>query len=172
MARKKKGTGSYFDNPYPDDESLYNIYTLSFNNIMGSDSDLVRGRILIGIRDLELRARDFIEEFRSNHTPGIMMTRRSFDTHSMVTLRLLESKNKRPYVNFGDEKLVSFLAEQDEETRKIIESYRVETDILNANLKIEWTRYLEVCRVIDTPDDELFMPKDMPKAIGPALDKE
>lgn len=153
------------DNIIEEDESFYNIYTLSFHNIMGSASDVVRGRFMVRLKRLEERARDLMEEYRILGFDRLTMIRRSFEQFSSVSWRIKSESGKRRMVTLDDEEVREYLGSLSDIEKEQIHSFDRELQLLNANLKIEWTKYLEICRLSQAPTDEMIYPKLMPSLI-------
>lgn len=131
---------------------------------MGSASGLYRGRILVSLKDFEIRLRNMIEEFSANQIEGLILSRRVFESHSALSWRIGKS-SARVYVDEKDERLVEYLQMKDEETQKIIKSFMGEMTVLNLNLKVGWTIYLELCRTSRLSPDDIITPKEMPAAV-------
>ena len=126
--------------PYP--ESLYNICILSFNNIKGERA-LELSEIHRQLKTLERRGAELSDEIKAIGVEGLALHRRALASHTDFRLRI-GTGSKREYVQVGDERLKAFIAGQPEDLAAEIVSHASELVILNANLKVYWTVYLEM----------------------------
>lgn len=152
-------------NPAEENDSLYNIYTLSFNNIMGSASDVVRGRFMVSLKGLEERARDLLEEYQGLKLERLSLVRRSFEGYSALSWRIALEGSKRRFVSLDDDDARELLESSEDFKRQHVMGLDREVQLLNANLKIEWTKYLEHCKLSQPPVGSQLLPKQMPKIL-------
>jgi len=162
----KKETKLRNPNPSGDDESLYNIYTLSFNNIMGSASDVVRGRFMVSLKELEERARDLLDEYQGFKLDRLSLVRRSFEAYSALSWRVSLDGSKRRFTSLDDEAVIELLESVQAFERDQVFCLDREVQLLNANLKIEWITYLEHCRLSKLPEGKRLSPKQMPNVVN------
>lgn len=157
MAQGRPKIANY--DPQKEYRALYNIYSISFYNIMGPDKLKEIGRQLVRLKRLENRAQEIIEEYNLIRTAKLSLSRRALESYSVLRWRLNQDK-KRSYFNLDDERLKPYLESLVQEDRDNILSFGQELKILNANLKIEWVRYLEMCEVAELSIDKIVMPKN------------
>ncbi|SEG89558.1 hypothetical protein [Marinobacterium lutimaris] len=120
---------------------------------------------MVSLKRLEERAQDLLEEYRSIRIERLSLVRRSFDAYSSVSWRVQLEGSKRRFVSLADEsaaELLESIGDLEREQVRILDS---EVQLLNANLKIEWTKYQEHCRLSHPPEDTLITPKQMPGII-------
>lgn len=148
-----------------DDGSLYNIYTISFNNIKVPDKTVEVGRHFHRILKLEERIVELQNHFKNFvKLPDQVLTlgRRSLTSHSEFKWKLKEG-TKWVVIGSKDPRLKSYLESLlDVVAETEIRSHLFEVDLINANLKIEWARYLAYCDLVSWPKNEIIFPKQMP----------
>jgi len=158
----KKETKLRNPNPSEEDESLYNIYTLSFNNIMGSASDVVRGRFMVSLKELEERARDLLDEYQGFKLDRLSLVRRSFEAYSALSWRVSLDGSKRRFTSLDDEAVTELLESVQAFERDQVFCLDREVQLL----KIEWITYLEHCRLSKLPEGKRLSPKQMPNVVN------
>lgn len=143
-------------------ESFYNIYLISFDNIKHPATLVEFGRLLDRLEKLESRARDIIEEFKLVGLNELSIYRRTSITHSELKLVLREN-GKRKEMTFLDEGLEAFLETIDPKKKSVVKSFEPEVRLLNANLKIEWVRFIEFSKVANIEEKFVIAVKNFPK---------
>lgn len=147
------------DNPLKEQSALYNIYTLSFNNIKGSASELERGRSLVRLDRLETRAKALQVEYGYIKLDRLSLVRKTRPEYSSLQWRLTLPDGKRVYVALYENAMELKLADVSTELRDTVHLVGREVQLLNANLKVQWTHYLEHCYLTHLPEEEWTRPK-------------
>ena len=142
--------------------SFYNIYLISFDNIKHPATLVEFGRLLDRLEKLERRARDVIEEFKLIGLNELSIYRRTSISHSELKLVLREN-GKRKEMTFLDEGLAKYLEKVDPQQKEIVKSFEPEIRLLNANLKIEWIRFIEFSKVAGIEEKFVIAVKNFPK---------
>jgi len=142
--------------------SFYNIYLISFDNIKHPATLVEFGRLLDRLEQLESRARDVIEEFKLIELNELSIYRRTSISHSELKLVLREN-GKRKEMAFLDEGLAKYLEKLDPQKKEIVKSFEPEIRLLNANLKIEWIRFIEFSKVSGIEEKFVIAVKNFPK---------
>ena len=142
--------------------SFYNIYLISFDNIKHPATLVEFGRLLDRLEKLERRARDVIEEFKLIGLNELSIYRRTSISHSELKLVLREN-GKRKEMTFLDEGLSKYLEKVDPQKNEIVKSFEPEIRLLNANLKIEWIRFIEFSKVAGIEEKFVIAVKNFPK---------
>lgn len=142
--------------------SFYNIYLISFDNIKHPATLVEFGRLLDRLEKLERRARDVIEEFKLIGLNELSIYRRTSISHSELKLVLREN-GKRKEMTFLDEGLAKYLEKVDPQKNEIVKSFEPEIRLLNANLKIEWIRFIEFSKVAGIEEKFVIAVKNFPK---------
>lgn len=145
-----------------EDGSLYNIYSISFNNIKEPASIVEFGRQLDRLEKLENRIRDLTEDFKNLGRSQLSLFRRSFTSHSEIKL-ILKQGNQRSELSFDHEELKDYLDSLSEIDQKHIRTFETEITLLNANLKIEWTRFFEFAKAASIDEKSVIQVKNFPK---------
>lgn len=158
-----------FEERLDDNGSLYNIYTLSFNNIKESPDNAVEvGRHFARIIRLEKRLVELKDQFESLvelPVNDLRLMRRSFSSHSSFKWQI-KLNGKWATMHSYDPRMDSYLEKiTDEFLLKTIKSYFFEVELIDHNLFIEWHRYNSYCFLTRVPEDEIFSPKHISEFI-------
>ena len=122
-------------------ESLYNIYTISFNNIKGA-LPLELKRSCDAVQQLELRGAQLSREVSDLSLTGLSLQRRARDGYALWQLRHQVARTQSWLIP-GEESLQTFLDAIPLNQRNCLENVIDELILLNANLKILWTSIIE-----------------------------
>jgi len=123
------------------DSSLYNIGSISFNNIKDPEGIELSQQFAFLVR-LEERGLLLTDEIGRLGIGGLSLSRRAFPTHSAFLFRL-SFEGKRGYIELDSEEAANFRETLSEVQLDILEGYVKELVLLNANLKVSWTYILQ-----------------------------
>ena len=145
------------------DDALYNIGSISFNNIKDPEGIELFNQFAYLIR-LEERGLYLIEEISDLDIDGLSLARRAFPTHSAFLFRAVLG-GKRNYLDLGDDSAKEILESLSDDRQRILHSYNKQLRVLNANLKIQWTfclQLIETRELFGTKSSlDSLLPKDV-----------
>lgn len=128
-----------FEEASLEDGSLYNIYTLSFNNIKVPNTSVEIGLHTHRILLLENRAAELVDLFTGlvslPEQISLSLKRRSLSSHSELKWKL-KLDGKWSLINSKDDRLESYISNLEEFTGKIVRSYFFEVELVSLNLKL------------------------------------
>ena len=133
----------YFDDGAGADpsESLYNIYTISFNNIKG-ELPLELTRLCDTVQTLEVRGAQLSLEVNDLNLTGLSLQRRARDGYALWQLRH-QLSGTQTWLTPGEKNVESYLESMALNQRVLLQTLIDELILLNANLKILWTGLVE-----------------------------
>lgn len=129
-----------------------NIYILSFYDIKGEESHRVRRRHELRLDAMESELATLIDQYRTREVENLKLERRAFDSHSELRWRVKDG-SKRSYVTGQDERFLSVLNSLPEIDQHWLQPLSENVELLNANLKIDWTILNELYRVANFGED-------------------
>jgi len=145
------------------DASLYNIGSISFNNIKDEEGIELRIQFAALLR-FEQRGLQLIDEISECGIDGLSLARRAFPTHAAFLYRATVN-GKRGYFDLNDDSASAVLDQMTQDQQKMVQGYYAELVLLNANLKIQWTFCLQLIEArkafdVNSPLDSI-VPKDV-----------
>jgi len=123
-----------------------NIYILSFYDIKGEESHRVRRRHELRLEALEAELATLIDQYRTREVENLKLERRAFDSHSELRWRVKDG-SKRSYVTGQDERFLEVLNSLPEIDQDWLHQLSTNVELLNANIKIDWTILNELYRL-------------------------
>jgi len=129
-----------------------NIYILSFYDIKGEEAHRVRRRHEQRLESMEAGLTRLLDEYREREVENLKLERRAFDSHSEMRWRVRDG-TKRTYVTGQDDRFLAVLNSIPEIDQPWLRDLSANVELLNANLKIDWTILNELYRVANFGDD-------------------